>query len=176
LSSTLVSAVWRGRGGSGGNEIASKGWAKGLDCPLPAAAVKGGGRSAAVGSCGEVAVNRGTTQKDATLLDILIDGFEKNEVLGGFHWRELPLPDEADAVAKFGALVQEARRWKGPPSELKEGKARRFASWPDLEIRQAGRGVVVRVRPPRFDWWHEQDTWQDDPMAGIHDWISEEPA
>lgn len=28
--------------------------------------------------------------EDATLLDVLIDGFEKNEILDGFHWRSLP--------------------------------------------------------------------------------------
>lgn len=40
---------------------------------------------------------------DATLLDVLIDGFEKNEVLRGFHGRLLPMPDEAAAVEKFTA-------------------------------------------------------------------------
>jgi hypothetical protein len=56
------------------------------------------------------------TPDDATLLDILVDGFEKNEVLEGFHWRRLPLPDEEAAAAKFFSLIDEARRWKGPPT------------------------------------------------------------
>jgi hypothetical protein len=38
-----------------------------------------------------------TTQEGATLLDVLIDGFEKNEIMDGFHWRDLPMPDEARA-------------------------------------------------------------------------------
>jgi hypothetical protein len=36
--------------------------------------------------------------EDATLLDVLTNGFEKNEVLRGFHWRVLPMTDEAAAV------------------------------------------------------------------------------
>jgi hypothetical protein len=43
----------------------------------------------------------GKSQDSATLLDILIDGFEKNETLDGFHWRNLPMPDEAAAGGKF---------------------------------------------------------------------------
>jgi hypothetical protein len=113
-----------------------------------------------------------TSQEDATLLDILIDGFEKNEILDGFHWRDLPMPDEGAAVRKFGALVDEARRWKGQPARLQDEPPRRIAAWPDLEIRQVGRGVMVRARAPWFDtWWHDRKTWKDDPMGPIHDWI-----
>jgi len=36
----------------------------------------------------------GRTPDDATLLDVLIDGFEKNELIDGFHWRQLPMPNE----------------------------------------------------------------------------------
>ena len=114
-----------------------------------------------------------TSQEDATLLDVLIDAFEKNEILAGFHWRDLPMPDETAAIRKFDALKEEAQRWKGPPSRL-EQDARRIAAWPDLEIRQAGRGVMVRARAPRFDWWHERKTWEGDPMGAIHDWIEAE--
>ena len=32
---------------------------------------------------------------DASVRDVLIDGFEKNEILDGFHLRELPWPGEA---------------------------------------------------------------------------------
>jgi hypothetical protein len=118
---------------------------------------------------------RRTTPDDATLLDVLIDGFEKNEVLGGCHWRELPMPDEAGAVGKFSSLVDEARRWKGLPARLEEGTTRRLASWSDLEIRQAGRAVMVRVRAPLFhDWWHDARTWRDSPMRAIFAWIEEE--
>lgn len=52
-------------------------------------------------------------QENATLLDVVIDAFEKNEVHHGFHWRELPMPDEEAAARKFATLSDEARRWKG---------------------------------------------------------------
>ena len=111
----------------------------------------------------------------ATLLDILVDGFEKNEVMGGFHWRNLPMPSEDDAARKFLDLVAEATRWKGDPMRIETGGPRRLAAWPDLEIRAAGRGVMVRVRAPWFDeWWHERRTWADDPMAPVYAWIEEE--
>lgn len=112
--------------------------------------------------------------EDATLLDVLIDGFEKNEVLAGFHWRLLPLSDEAAALRKFASLSDEARRWKGLPQRFEEGGSRRIASWSDLEIRQAGLGVMVRVRSPFFgEWWHDERIWQDDPMRELHTWIDE---
>lgn len=120
-------------------------------------------------------MTRGTSQEAATLLDILIDGFEKNEIWGGFHLRDLPMPDEAAAVRKFRALVDEATRWKGEPDRLQDEARRRLAAWPDLEIRQAGRGVQVRPRAPWFDaWWHDKQTWEDDPMGAIRDWLRED--
>ncbi len=115
------------------------------------------------------------TPLDATLLDLLVDGFEKNETLYGHHWRELPMPDEGAAAAKFGMLVEEARRWKGEPIRAHEQAGRRLAGWADLEIRQAGRGVMVLVKAPRFNaWWHDRATWEGEPMGPIHDWIAEE--
>jgi hypothetical protein len=48
--------------------------------------------------------------EDATLLDVLVDGFEKNESLRGFHWRVLPMNDEPAAVRKFASLADEACR------------------------------------------------------------------
>lgn len=113
--------------------------------------------------------------QDATLLDVLIDAFEKNEVLGGFHYRQLPLADEAAAVRKFAALADEAKRWKGAALRTQETSSRRIAVWDDLEIRQAGRGILVRIRTPRFHhWWHEGASWEGDPMAQIFDWIRQE--
>jgi hypothetical protein len=119
-------------------------------------------------------MRRGTSQHDATLLDVLIDGFEKNEVMDGFHWRDLPMPDEVAAATKFAAFVEEARRWKGQPEQVADGGPRRIAAWPDLEIRQIGRGIMIRVRAPWFEWWHEPTTWQGDPLGAIHDWLEEE--
>lgn len=114
------------------------------------------------------------TQDEATLLDVLIDGFEKNEVMFGFHWRQLPLESAEAARLKFAGFVDEARRWKGDPIE-EIGGTRSVARWPDLEIRQAGAGVMVLVRSPWFgDWWHEGSTWAHDPMDEIWAWISDD--
>jgi hypothetical protein len=116
-----------------------------------------------------------TTQEDATLLDVLIDGFEKNEIFDGFHWRDLPMPDDEAAARKFASLLEEARHWKGQPSRMQDGPVRRLAAWPDLEIRQAGRGVRVFARAPWFDtWWHDKRTWSGDPMGPIRDWLKED--
>lgn len=118
---------------------------------------------------------RGRSAEDASLLDILIDGFEKNEVMYGFHTRDLPLPDEATAIRRFEVLAGEAMRWKGNPVRASEDSGRRVVAWDDLEIRQAGRGILVCVRPPGFyEWWHEAETWQDDPMGAVWDWLQEE--
>lgn len=120
-------------------------------------------------------MTRGKSPRDATLLDVLVDGFEKNEVLDGFHWRDLPMPDECQAVEKVAQLIEEARRWKGTPARLQQLEGRRLAAWPDLEIRQAGRGIMVRVRAPWFgEWWHHSPTWEGDPMGAIHEWIEAE--
>ncbi len=103
-----------------------------------------------------LAMHEGTSRQAATLLDVLIDGFEKNEVLDGFHWRDLPMPGEPEATRKFAALSDEAWRWKGQPARYEDAGPRRIAAWPDLEIRQAGRGVMVLARAPWFsEWWHD---------------------
>lgn len=116
-----------------------------------------------------------TTPLQATLLDILIDGFEKNEIMRGFHWRSLPMSDESAAVAKLEALAEEGRRWKGQPLRSEEHDGRRVIAWPDLQLRQAGRGVMVLVRAPRFgDWWHSAATWRDDPMCPLYEWLHED--
>jgi len=113
--------------------------------------------------------------EEATLIDVLVDGFEKNEVIEGFHWRELPLADEAAAVRKFGGLVDEARRWKGTPARHVEDRGRRLAAWPDLEIRQVGRAILVRVPTAQFGaWWHADETWSGKPFAAIRDWLEED--
>jgi hypothetical protein len=119
-------------------------------------------------------MREGKTQRDASLLDVLIDGFEKNEALDGFHWRNLPMPDEPEAVRKFAALAGEATRWMGQPARFEDAGPRRIAAWPDLEIRQIGRGIMVRARAPWFQWWHDHKTWEDDPLGPIYDWLNEE--
>ena len=74
----------------------------------------------------------GTRQEDVTLLDVLVDGFEKNETMGGFHWRSLPMPDEAAAVRKFALLAAEAMAWKGKPLREQHELTRRIVAWADL--------------------------------------------
>jgi len=112
--------------------------------------------------------------EDATLLGLLVDGFERNEMLGGFHMRTLPLPDEVAAVRKFVELADEGLRWKGEPLKRESSTSRELVAWSDMEIRRAGRGIMVRVKAPRFDdWWSETTTWTGDPMGPIFDWIKE---
>lgn len=119
----------------------------------------------------------GSNQESATLLDVLIDGFEKNEVLDGFHHRVLPLPAEAVARQRFAVFVAEATRWKGPPTRIDHQESHQLAAWPELEIRQAGRGILVRVRRSGFvGWWHDKRTWQDDPLEAVYDSIERESA
>jgi hypothetical protein len=65
--------------------------------------------------------------EDASLLDVLIDGFERNEVVAEFHCRELPLPDEEAAVRAFASLSDEARQWKGAPDHVEDSGSRRLA-------------------------------------------------
>lgn len=67
---------------------------------------------------------------EATLLDILVDGFEKNEILDGFHWRSLPMPHDDGAARKFLDLVEEPTRWKGDPTRVETGGPRRLAACP----------------------------------------------
>lgn len=120
-------------------------------------------------------VQRGKRREDVTLLDVLVDGFEKNEILDGFHWRNLPTADEAEAVRKLRDFGEEARQWKGAPTREEVDGARRILAWPDLEIRQAGRGLMVRARSAFFsDWWHDRATWEGDPMGPIYEWLREE--
>jgi hypothetical protein len=110
---------------------------------------------------------RGKAREEITLVDLLIGGFEKNEVFAGFHWRQLPLADEPAAIRTFAVLCDELRRWKGAPSPEREERGIRIAGWPDVELRQAGRGILLRVRSPWFEWWHDAATWDGDPMAQI---------
>jgi hypothetical protein len=79
----------------------------------------------------------GKSQDSATLLDILIDGFEKNETLDGFHWRNLPMPDEAAAGGKFVSLVA---RPGDPPGRTRGHDPRARTLVRQLVARQADVG------------------------------------
>ena len=110
---------------------------------------------------------------------MLVDGFEKNEVLHGFHWRELPMSDEGAAIRKFAALADEAQRWMVGlcrPEPRRVSRRRTVALWPDLEIRQAGPAVMVRVKPPHFDSWSCADVGRKLRLQPIFDWVAEEAA
>ena len=110
-----------------------------------------------------------------TLLEVLTDGFEKNEILYGYHTRVLPLPTEPDAIAKFGEFVDEVKRWQGEPKRSLEQTGRRLAAWSDLEIRQAGCGVMVRVSSAWFtDWWSDENVWAHDPLGDVYEWLAED--
>src|SRR5262245_260322 len=85
------------------------------------------------------------TNDDLTLMDVLIDGFEKNESLGGTYWRQIPMTDEGAAARKFQALVGEMARWKGEPTSVVETGKRRIARWDGIDIRQTGIAILVRV-------------------------------
>jgi hypothetical protein len=116
-------------------------------------------------------------QDAVTLLGLLIAGFENNEVSNGYHSRALPMSDKEAAMRKFATLCAEAERWHGAPLRFEQGFGRQLALWPQLEIRQAGRAILVRVPAPRFDsWWHSPATWAGDPLRPMTDWIEEEDA
>jgi len=113
-------------------------------------------------------------QRDVTLIDILVDGFEKNEILDGTHWRQLPMPDEASAIEKFASLIDEATRWQGKPQTLTETVKRRKAVWTGLDIRQTGLAILVRVKTPWFNaWWHEA-AWDHDSFDDLYAWLKED--
>jgi hypothetical protein len=114
------------------------------------------------------------TQHDVTLIDILVDGFEKNEVPDGTHWRQLPMPDEASAIAKFASLVDEGARWQGKSPVLTETGKRRKAAWDGLDIRQTGLAIHVRVKTPWFNaWWHDAK-WDHESFDDLYAWLREE--
>lgn len=85
------------------------------------------------------------------------------------------MPDEDAAARRFRALAEEAQRWKGPPVRLQEDAMRRLVAWADLEIRQAGRGVMVLARAPGFGtWWNDRQTWEGNPMGAVWAWLRED--
>lgn len=112
------------------------------------------------------------SQTKATLLDVIVDGFEGfqgcMESVGGWRQRQLPMPTEQEAMAKYVEFVFEAARWKGSAKWDTDTEDRKIAKWPDLQIRWEGRGVLVLVPDPRFDsWWHQAATWEGDPMDAV---------
>ena len=112
--------------------------------------------------------------QDTSLLTVIADAFEKNELMKGWFWRQLPLPDAAWAERKYEEFLEEITRWKGPPLLAERTSSRRRAAWGDIRIQQVGRGVMVWLRDGRVrDWWHDAATWAGDPMSAAWDWEGE---
>ena len=106
-----------------------------------------------------------------TLLGVLMDALEKNETFGGYFHRRLPLPDAESAGRKLREFHDELVRWKGTPRLDEAGARGRRADWGDIRMKQAGRGVMVWARSGGVsDWWHEAESWADDPLADARDW------
>jgi hypothetical protein len=111
---------------------------------------------------------------DVTLIDLLMNGFEKNESIGNWFWRQLPAPDDATAIRKFEEFAAEGRRWKGEPLESVSDSDGRAIVWSDLQVRQKGRGVIVAGRSETIaQVWYANSSWNEDPMGEVFDWFSE---
>ncbi len=121
------------------------------------------------------------TQATATLLDVITDGFEgiqgALESYGGWRIRQLPCRSVEQAQAKYAEFAGEAARWKGPgtnevhpPTDTRS--AVHVTRFPDLQVLQSDRAVVVLVPDPGFDrWWHKAETWGDADDPGPTDSI-----
>ena len=111
--------------------------------------------------------------EETTLLAVLVDCFEKNEVIDGCFHRWLPLGDPQTADRKFREFRDELARWKGSPRAEDAGLGWQRADWGDIRIKQGGRGIMVWVaRTGVRDWWHAEETWDGDPLADVWDWDS----
>ena len=111
--------------------------------------------------------------EETSLLGVLMDCFEKNETWNGWFLRRLPLADAPTAARKYREFRDELVRWKGQPSIDEEAGGWRRADWGNIRMKQAGRGILIWVRSEGVsDWWHESDTWRDDPLAEAWDWES----
>ena len=84
--------------------------------------------------------------EDSTLLDILIDGFEKNEVLGGMHLRRLPLPSAEAGRAVFDRFVAEASTWQGAPTDVRD-EGHRAGRSPSRAVHASGPGYTRSTLP-----------------------------
>jgi hypothetical protein len=101
-----------------------------------------------------------------SLATVLVDGFEKNEILGGWHERVCPFSTDADARAAFETWAVELRSWLGPPSLAHDD---RYAWGDRARILVSGRGVGVWITcDARFrEVWADQRTWEGQPLVGL---------
>jgi hypothetical protein len=121
-------------------------------------------------------MDRAKPDDQLTLLDVLIDGFRKNEILDGYHMRDLTLPNEAKAIGVFGSF-EEATRWQGAPLRTFERARRRLAAWRNFDIRQLGRHLVVRVWSPWMrDWRYDVTTTDADDADSdeLGQWLADD--
>lgn len=109
------------------------------------------------------------SQTAATLLDVIVDGFEGfqgcMESVGGGRRRQLPMPTAEEALVKFNDFVADASRWKSTPAWPHDTDTRKVATWSDLQIRWEGRGVLVLVPDPNFDSWRL--FWTQDTLTAM---------
>ena len=75
--------------------------------------------------------------EDTSLLAALADCFEKNECLGGWFMRQLPLADAPAAARKYREFRAELVRWKGPPLAEDEGPDWQRADWGEIRMKRA---------------------------------------
>jgi hypothetical protein len=92
---------------------------------------------------------------NVTLIDLLMNGFEKNESIGSWFWRQLPAPDDATAIRKFDEFAAEGCRWKGEPLESvsdsdRRGRLERSADPPERS--RCARGWQIREHRRRLVW------------------------
>jgi hypothetical protein len=78
--------------------------------------------------------------EEASFLDVLIDRLETNEVMRGFHWRTLPMRDDAAAVQKFESFVAEPRAWKALQSRSGARRDGAFANGRTCKFVSSGAG------------------------------------
>lgn len=109
--------------------------------------------------------------EETSLLGMLADCFEKNELIEGWFRRELPLADPPAAGRKYREFREELVRWKGRPQAEDAGPGWQRADWGDIRMKQAGRGIMVWLRSAGVSqWWHESRIWAGDPLADAWEW------
>jgi hypothetical protein len=114
--------------------------------------------------------------EDMSLLGVLMDCFEKNEIWDGWFLRRLPLADATTAARKYREFRDELVRWKGAPRAEETGETWRRSDWGDIRVKQAGRGIMIWARSDGVsDWWHESESWQGDPLAEAWHWEAAQP-
>ena len=118
--------------------------------------------------------NDHTTNEDLTLLAVLSQCFEVDEMIDGYHLRTAPFGSETVAVARFAQWKSEIEHWLGPREGEDaggDGEDWQRAWWPDLRMKRTGRGIAFWVRSARVErWWHDTELWEDPGLDGLWQW------